>query len=229
MSAILYGLIIVFVVYNIFQALYDNRRNFNFIFLVWGKFSFKMLAECVAVLIALIAFIVMVSHYVPFTNIGWLNFIVQEGGNILVAPVLAGSKSSHLLIRLLVPLFFILLIPALPFFAKIEEDAFRRGNVSLKSIIERSVVFGLIHMIMGVSLAAAIGLIGMGFFYAHIYRANYIKIIRQAIATNGLDNLDVDALVANANSEAVMASTAYHTLCNTILVALMLLMALLSI
>jgi hypothetical protein len=37
-------------------------------------------------------------------------------------------------------------------------------------------------MIMGVSLAAAIGLIGMGFFYAHVYRSNYIKIIRQAIA-----------------------------------------------
>jgi hypothetical protein len=124
MNAILYGLIIVFVVYSIFQALYDNRRNFNFIFLVWKRFSFKMLAECVAVLSALIAFIVMVSHYVPFTNIGWLNFILQEGGNILVAPVLAGSKSSHLLIRLLVPLFFILLIPCFRSSPKLKRTRF---------------------------------------------------------------------------------------------------------
>lgn len=229
MNVILYSLIIAFVVHSIFKALYDNRRNLSFILLVWKRFNLKMLVECVGALIALIVFILTLLHYLPFTSFGWMNFIVQGGGNLFVAPVLAGSNSPHILIRLLVPLFFVLLIPTLPFLAKMEEDAFRRGNISLKSIAERSVVFGLIHMTMGVPLAAAIGLIGMGFFYAHIYRSNYKKIVRHAVTINGLDNIDVDALVANASNKAVIESTAYHTLCNTLLVALMLLMSLFAI
>lgn len=229
MYLVSYTLIVVFVISNIFLAIYHNRRNLGFVFSVWRRFSFRMLVECFVVLTGVLTIVIALTHYLPFTSTGWLDFVVEGGGNIFIAPVAAGSKSSYLLVRLLVPVFFAVLMLALPFLAETEEQAFRRGHLLWRSIAEKSVVFGLVHMIVGVPLAAAIGLIGMGFFYAHVYRSAHMKTIRKAVAVSGWENADVDTMVNDADNEAVMVSTAYHTLCNTIIVALMLVIALLSI
>lgn len=102
----------------------------------------------------------------PLFRFSWLNLLVTpaddpEAGTNLMA---AGVQ---------IPWFALVFIPLLalnmPRLARREEEVFRRGTRSVGDAWLRSIRFGLVHMVVGVPLAAAVALILSGWIFTWCY------------------------------------------------------------
>lgn len=222
------------------HELYVNRDRMDFVWSVWKRFRPLMFVEVLVALVLTITVVVTLWTYVPLLRWGWLNFFISGGGNIIFAPVAEGSKSSNMLVRMLPPIFFIALLVAFPFLAHYEEEKYRRGYHDWNEIARQSVKFGLAHLWVGIPLAAGVGLILPGFFFAWKYRSvlnneigsevrSQIQDIKEKAQAMGIKGkIRVEAGPEQEN-EAVMVSTAYHTLYNSLLVLLLLVLAVVAI
>lgn len=167
--------IMIFVVAGVAYYFISNLRRLNFIWLIWKRFRPLMFLEVLGVLSFVIG-AVLLMWQVPFLRWGWWSLLGgSTGGNILVAPILEGSESSYLFVRILVLCFFLFLLITLPFLAKAEEEIFRQGQYDWRSITKQSIKFGLMHLLVGVPLSAAFALIGAGFFFGYKYRKSFAK------------------------------------------------------
>lgn len=188
-----------------------ERRNYKFVWHVWKRFSVKMFCEVLSVIVLTVtAFITL--YRVPGLSSGWMNFFFVGGGNMSIRPITEGSESTYISIRLLVPIFFVALALILPFLAKAEEEIFRKGHDEWGSIVKQSIKFGLAHCIVGVPLGVGIALVLPGLFFGYKYK--------RARDRNAETLGDARAL-----DEAVMVSTAYHTMYNMVVVAFLLAIA----
>lgn len=203
------AVLIMFVVTSlIVLPLISERRNYGFVWQVWKRFRVKMFFEVVGIFLLTIMLIVTLWK-IPGLKYGWFNLFSDGGGNILFKPIMEGSESTSISIRMLVSLFFLALMPTMAFIVKAEEEIFRKGYNKWSSIIKQSIKFGLIHCLVGIPLAAAIALIVVGLFYGYKYKRAF----------------DYNIAIFNcgrAEYEAVMVSITYHTMYNMVLIAIIL-------
>lgn len=200
-------LLTAFAVANIAFVLYDKRHEYRFIWQVWRRFRLGMFFQALGTIILTLIIGVILAQ-VPGLNYGWLHLFHSGGGNILVRPLMSGAESSHEVIRWLPVLFLAALLLAVPFLAKMEEEQFRKGHTEWRDIIVQSVIFGLIHCAVGIPLAFGIALIVSGLWYGYHYKRTYSKYVW-------------DYGHKAAEDEAVMVSTAYHSMYNTIIVVVL--------
>lgn len=74
----------------------------------------------------------------------------------------------------------LIILTALPTWARIEEEWFRLGTVGWLDGLIRSLIFGFVHMLVGVPICAAIGLTAVGLFYTQMYFMGGIELSTQA-------------------------------------------------
>ena len=105
-----------------------------------------------------------------FLRFSWISLISSEvkSQNLITSPALSGSIP-------IVCIFWVVFTLCLPYLAKIEEIGFRGGATSLRSRIIKSIVFGLVHMIMGIQLYIAIILIFVGYLFSCKYMIGFRK------------------------------------------------------
>ncbi|MDH5442465.1 MAG: CPBP family glutamic-type intramembrane protease [Candidatus Nomurabacteria bacterium] len=204
---IMLAMLTTFAVVNTIVSEWSNR---GFILDIWKRFTLRMFAEVFSVLIIVIVVGFTCYFTLPFLRFGWLSLFVEGGGNIAIAPIMEGAKYSFQLIRILPPIFLFFLLVALPFFAKAEEEAFRHGYEDWRGIVIQSIKFGLIHLLVGIPIYAFIPLSIAGFFFGYKYKRAFEK-----SRNKGTD-------VYCSREEGVLASTAYHTLYNSILILFLL-------
>ncbi|MBP7770316.1 MAG: hypothetical protein KA066_00145 [Candidatus Pacebacteria bacterium] len=201
-------LLAVFAVTNIALVLYSKRKEYGFVAQIWRRYRWGMFIQAIGALLLVFA-VAFTIWDVPGLKYGWLHLFYSEGGNVFVRPLQEGSESSYTIVRLLPVLFLGAFLFGIPFLAKFEEDQFRRGFESWPQIMRQSVKFGLIHCLAGIPLAAGIALIVSGLFYGYHYKRSYDQNVRR-LGHEG------------AQDEAVMVSTAYHSMWNTIIVCVLL-------
>ena len=165
--------LIVFVLASVSMSLYPPKQKLNFAISIWRNFRIKMLFEVILLVLLTLTIFMFLYKYIPISRWGWLNLFVSGGGNVMITPILSERNSSNLFFRLLVPIFFFIFILAIPSLANAEEYIFRRGYTEWRDILEQSVKFGFIHLIVGIPLSAAIALIGVGFFCGYKYRKTF--------------------------------------------------------
>lgn len=164
----------------------------------------------------------LVTH-APLLNVSWLNLLHLKGTNILFSPATeansaAAATSSDLLPKLLGGGFLLLLITALPVFAHGEEELFRRPwpFLTFGGRLLNSLLFGLMHMVVGVPLSAALALAvggyGFGLYNGHCYRLQRAK--QPAPAS---DDEDLKQELA-AQEAATYSSAALHAVYNLLIV-----------
>jgi hypothetical protein len=202
-------LLFAFAIANIAFVLKTERNNLGFAKQVWMQFRFGMLIQCLLLLVLTVVVGVSLIVYVPGLEYGWLHLFVSSGGNALIAPVTDASSSDYLLLRLVPIAFCLAFLVAIPFLAKMEEEMFRKGHTEWKSIWWQSTKFGLVHCIVGIPIGFGIALIMSGLFYAYHYKRTF---------ENNIDTLGY----LMAEEKAVMVSTTYHSLYNSIIITLLL-------
>lgn len=201
-------LLAIFASASVAHELYSKWHRLGFFWLVWKRVKVRMLLEVIVVIIFTIIAVVSLAYYIPFMDWGWTKLLFKDGGNIVITPMMDASSSTNLYIRLLVPIFLLMLMASMPFLVHSEEKTFRKGYHEWKEIIKQSFKFGFIHMIVGVPLAAGLALSGVGLFYAYKYKKEY-------------DRLEGFSC-RKREKEAVIISTAYHTVFNTLCVGALL-------
>lgn len=139
-----------FAVYTVFSELYRNKENLSFIWSIWKRFRFGMLLQVLVLIVIVIITATFLNQNVPYLHYGWLNLILKNGGNIIIAPVVAGTQSQYVFVRVLPPIFLFALILAVPFMANFEERIFRKGYHTWGKMIQHSVYFGLMHLAAGI-------------------------------------------------------------------------------
>jgi hypothetical protein len=129
---------------------------------------------------------VYLHQKVPALRWSWLRWLFNtEGGNIHIMPMF---------VKYFGLLFGVLLLANLPKWAFFEEVIFRHGTKDWADALIRSLVFGLVHCLVGVPLTAGLAIAISGLWYSYIY-------------LNG----------------GVVLSTVHHTAYNAILISVLLL------
>lgn len=150
------------------------------------------------VLAAVVAVAFTLFTLVPLTQIGWWSLLGGEGNPAFgEADVTAGTAWAWI-----VPLVFVtMLAPALPLFAQREEEIFRLGaeERTRRQRLVRSLLFGLVHAVVGIPIGAALALSVGGVYFTHCYR--------RAFARRG------------RRDDALLESTRAHTAYNGLIVA----------
>jgi hypothetical protein len=153
------------------------------------------------VLAAVVAVAVGLFVVAPPLQIGWWSLLGGEGNPAFGEnEVTSGTAWSWLL-----PLVFVaLLVPALPLFAQREEEIFRLGaeHRSPAQRLGRSVLFGLVHALVGIPVGAAMALSVGGVYFTHCYLRAHRR--------------------TGSRAEALLESTRAHTAYNALIVALLL-------
>ncbi len=211
LSAIGKAFLVLLAVASVALPLVVERRNYEFVWQVWKRFRVRMFFEVVGVVL-LTMVTVLALWGIPGLEYGWTSlFFDGSGGNVVIRPIMEGTESTSISVRLMVPAYFIAFAFVLPFLARSEERIFRKGYVTWGPILKQSVKFGLLHCLVGVPLAAGIALIIPGFFYGYKYKRAFDR--NTAIGDR------------EAEEEAVMVSTTYHTMYNMVVVVILLVIA----
>lgn len=197
--------LVIFAVANVAVLIYSNKDKCGFLLAIWKRVRPLMVLEVFALIISVIGLVVLLVEFVPFLGWGWASLFFKGGGNILLSPAMEYSGSGHIWATRLIQVFLLIFLVSTPFLCKAEEDMFRKGNYEWSDITRKSIYFGLLHLTVGVPLAAAIALIGAGFFFGWKYRRAFVKLRRQGIYWE------------NAEDEATLVSTTYHSIYNSVI------------
>ena len=111
-------------------------------------------------IIALVLGAVALLCQIPFMQWSWMSLIGGSGNSTLVGLQYGWWFALP---------FAVLLVLALPLLAELEEQIFREGTRNWAHGVARSTVFGLIHIVAGVPLAAGFALIIGGLWFTHQY------------------------------------------------------------
>lgn len=186
-----------------------GRRSVEYVLSIWKRFRLRMLCE-VLVLLFLVLVVGSFLRDVPGLKYGWMDLFHEGGGSSLSTPIVELSKSTRWFFRVFAVIITSALIFVLPFLAVIEEEVFRRGYNDWKRIARQSIIFGFVHFLfVGISLATTVAIIGVGLFLGAVYKHTLEKKLRSVTYDE-------------AEDEAVIVATAYHTMYNTMLFSLLL-------
>jgi len=189
--------------YSLVTLAYQKRKNFGFVLFIWKRLGLKMILKGLA-LFLFTMFAAFSFYQIPFTHWGWYNLISPSGdvGNVGIAPFVEGTKSSYLVLRVVSFFFIALLVLLMPFMTAMEEKVFRRWGLGWSTMVKHSLIFGFLHMIVGVPIYIALALSCLGFFLALSYK-NQVR-----------NNLFVGVELHYADIEALKHTTALHTMHN---------------
>jgi len=205
-----------FAVYTVSSELYRNKKELPFIWEIWKRFRFWMFIQVFILIVIVFTVAIFLGNHIPYLHYGWLHLILEKGGSIITTPIAAGAHSPHIMLRILPPIFLFTLLVSVPFLANGEERIFRKGYHTWGKMIRQSIRFGLVHLIAGIPISLGIALIIPGLFFAHKYQSTYKKLA---------PIMDKKAAI----NEAVLVSTTYHTLMNTITITYLLVLTALYI
>lgn len=150
----------------------------------WMKRYRKINYKLILVNILFLIFMVSVIYFLSTTFPKVMGFGLPKLIEIIfkLEPGVLPSMNINLLgvdIPFLGILICLLLLTAIPHAAEWEEEIFRAGTENWGDGLLRSILFGLVHMLVFVSLGAAIGLILAGLFFTSLYFKGGIELSSQ--------------------------------------------------
>ena len=157
----------------------------------------------------MLSFLILYSIDIP-QFLTWSLFSLfgsESSGNVMFTPFTLGFLPITII-------FYLVIASAVPYLAKSEEVIFRQYVFGVKYRIIKSIIFGFIHMLVGVPILAAIILSIVGYIYSHYYIKEFSKWIK----------IDPDT----ALSKALDRSTSIHAKYNFIVITFIFIVVLIS-
>lgn len=126
----------------------------------------------------------LIETMLPWTSWGWWKLLGGTGSVLFGQSEATTSASAGPLLAVLPFVLPILIAVVVPTLVRHEERDFRRGlqRASLGKRARVQVTFGLLHMLMGIPLAAALALSLTGTIYLLVYLRRYRRTGSQGIA-----------------------------------------------
>lgn len=208
---------------------------------VWRRLRPYHLLGCVAMLVLVLGTALGLMRVAPFTAWG-LGSLVGLDGNAVFAPL---EEATELAVEARgpaaldpagVPLdpgtdwmllgiaaaFLLGLLVLFPWLAYTEERAFRAGleRAGLKGELRAAFRFGIVHLVMLIPVAAALAIGVAGFVYGRIYKKAYARALGEPPSFESPfgPRRIIETPARRARTEAVMATTVWHTAFNSLIV-----------
>lgn len=163
--------VLAFVGFRLAEAARHAVRNRSH---VWGLVAGlrpRHFVAAVPVLVAVVAVFVALT-YIPGLSWGWWSALGGTGN-----PAFGGAPEGSVgPFEVLIPIVFgVMLFFGLPLLVEGEEWVFRRGaeDRTRAANLRRAVLFGLVHAVVGVPLAAALALTVGGVYFTGCYLREY--------------------------------------------------------
>jgi membrane protease YdiL (CAAX protease family) len=186
----------------------EFKKDTSIIKQVYLKRGWDYLKALGLVLIVSTFVITIYSLPLPaFLTWSWLSLFSEQPTNVMLQPFSSGSV-------IFIILFWFILSLSVPYLAKLEEETFRSNKFTQKDRIKTSIIFGLLHMTMGVNLSIAIIIGLMGYIYSIFYVSGFKK-------SNSQDFEIQDQL-------GIVYSTSIHAKYNFILITIVATLSLLA-
>lgn len=182
-----------------------ERQLLKYFLSVVRKFRFRMFLEVLCLLVITGTIGLMLTQ-LPILSFGWANVVLGKDVNIAVLPISNMTQSPQMTAWIWGTVFYVLFLVVLPHVSRLEEDLFRKGKNNWTAIGKWSVLFGLVHCLMGIPLGAGIALVLPGLFFGMKYKQAFDR-FRHAMTQD------------EAEEKAMQVSTVYHTLYNVIVVS----------
>lgn len=208
---------------------------------VWRRVRWHHVVGSLGLLAVVITTLVALVTLVPGADWG-LGRLIGLSGNAVFAPLEAATHSGadsgsgnagtsatwpEVAIAVGVVLFLLALLAMFPWLAYVEERVFREGleDADLPHQLWAALKFGLIHLVMLIPVGAALAIGVAGFVYGRIYRRAFARAQASTRMEAGPFGVPVvvEPSVRQARSEAVLASTVWHTTFNSLIVLSLLL------
>lgn len=164
----------------------------------------RHLALGVGILGLTVAAFAAIQSLLPWTSWGWWSLLGGSGSVVFGQSEAARAPGAGPLLGALPYVLPVLLVLVVPTLARLEERGFRRGLQRASSARRARVqlTFGLLHLVMGVPIAAGLALAVTGGFYLQVYLRRYRRTGSQGLAlleatrAHAAANLVVVAIVA---------------------------------
>jgi hypothetical protein len=166
---IIFGLLLVVSVWPYIEDKENRADSFKKLKLILANYSISKIVYAMITLIIVIGIIIALKELVPvLSKITWLTLFNHESANSATAVF---TIEGNYLVQIMQFILLAGLFVTMPSFNAWEEKMFRLKTRSYKELVKRSIIFGLIHMIVGVDLAVAIGLMfgGLSFGLYYMY------------------------------------------------------------
>lgn len=201
---------LAYLLFFLSRMLYEAFANLAFIPFVWKRARPVMYAEAFGMVVFVFATIFFLMVFVPYMDIGWMNLFSADGGNIILTPIADMAKTGVGLVRYAPIALLAVLCFIAPFIAKTEEVFFRYGHTEWGAIVRQSIKFGMIHLVIGIPIAAGVALSFLGLFLGYKYRKIYLA---------GLPFCGEETHLSHA--KALAECITYHTIFDTALFAIL--------
>lgn len=210
---------------------------------VWRRIRPRHVLGCVCLLAVVLGTALGLVRVAPFT--GWgLGTLIGLDGNAVFAPL---QEATELAEQARGPLaagpdgapadpgtdwltlgvagaFLLGLLILFPWLAYTEERAFRAGleRADLKGELKAAFRFGIVHLVMLIPVAAALAIAVAGFVYGRIYRGAYDRALGAPPSFESPfgPRRIIETPARRARTEAVMATTVWHTTFNSLIVVI---------
>jgi hypothetical protein len=227
------------------RAVRPAWRNRLLAVAVWRRVRLRHVLGCLALLALVLGTALGLMRFVPPTAWG-LGSMLGLDGNAVFAPLeeatqiarehgppvavgegRAGVPAGRNWTELGIAATFLgLLLVLFPWLAYVEERVFRAGleSAGLADEVKAALRFGLVHLVMLIPIAAALAISVAGFVYGRIYRASYRRALAMPpsfVSPFGPREI-IETPARRARTEAVMATTVWHTTFNSIIVLIVL-------
>lgn len=169
---------------------------------IWRRLGLRHLrAALIAIPLVVVAYLA-IAALLPWTQWGWWSALGGLG-NIAAGQTATSPETEPSLVLRVAPFFFLAaMLCYLPAAARLEERWFRLGGEhrSTAQRTGRALAFGLVHLVMGIPIAAALAITGAGW----IFQREYLVAFRRR----------------GSRHDAMVASTSAHLAYNMILLSL---------
>ena len=166
--------------------------------------------------------------YIPPLRFGWLTWLAAQGSETQTGQTVESSSAMWIGIIVMLLAFSVFL----PKLAYIEEEIFRKPYIwkSAKTQALQSLKFGLIHLTMGIPIAAALALSTSGALFATVATKTAHKTkepLMQAVTQlpeeyKNENNIDHETITKAAEENGILESALVHTAHNYLIVTLLL-------
>lgn len=173
--------------------------------------------------------------YIPPLRFGWLTWLATQGAETQTGQTVESSSAMWIAIIAMILAFSVFL----PKLAYIEEEIFRKPYVwkPAKTQALQSLKFGLIHLTMGIPIAAALALSISGAIFATVATKTARKTktpLLQAVSQlpqeyKTENNIDRETITKAAEENGILESALVHTAHNYLIVTLLLASAIITL
>lgn len=205
----------ILVVLTLWSAIGDFKKDRSLVVLTYFKRPIDWLISFALVIFVFFSVGTLSQLGLPkFFTWSWTSLLSQKPVNVITSPLSSGSV-------FIIIGFWLILSFFLPYLAKAEEVTFREGIFETKRRIKTNIIFGLVHMVMGVPLYVVLVLSVVGYVYSIFWKRTYDKEIKSIGSVILAEKFATEA--------ATSKSTSIHAKYNFILITIVALISALQI